>query len=321
MRLLPILLLFLSFSAAAQAPAKLPRLCFLALDPDAATSPRFKPFFDGLRDVGLIDGSTITIDIRSTISDGSRFPALAAECVASRADVIVTTSTPATLAAMKATSTIPIIMHPLIDPVGAGLVKSLARPGGNVTGLSTMGPAVSAKRLELLRQAFPRLTRVVLLTYPVDPVSALQVAETRKVASRLGIQLLIQDVKTPDDFAYAVNAGVKAGGEALMVTSESIFTAYREQLAALVAKHRLPSMGPSQLFVDVGFLMFFGVDNAVFNRRTGTFVDRVLKGAKPADLPVEQPTRFQLVVNQKTAKDLGVKFPDAFLLQVDRVME
>ena len=310
-----------SFSAAAQAPAKLPRLCFLALAPDAAALPIFKPFLDGLRVVGLVDGSTITIDVRSANSDASRFPALAAECVASRADVIVTSSTPATLAAMKATSTIPIVMHPLLDPVGAGLVKSLARPGGNVTGLSLMGPAVSARRLELLRQAFPRLARVVLLNYSVDPVSALQVAEIRKVASKLGIQLLIQDVKTPDDFASALNAGVKAGGEALMVTGESIFPANREQIAALVAKHCLLSIGPAQSWVDAGFLMSFGVDGAVFNRRTGAFVDRILKGAKPADLPVEQPTRFQLVVNQKTAKELAVKFPDAFMLQVDRVVE
>lgn len=321
MRFLTFLFLAASFTAAAQGTGKVPRLCFIAFGADAATSLRFKPFFDGLRDFGYIDGRTIAIDVRNANGDSTRFPALAAECVANRADVIVTATTPATQAAMKATSTIPIVMHPLADPVGMGLVKSLARPGGNVTGLSFMGPVLSAKRLELLKEALPRLARVLLLTYPADPISPLQVAETRKVAEKLGVKLLVHEVRNAEDFAPGLAAGAKARAEAVMFTNEAIFFEHRDQLATLFAKQRLPSIGFAPLFADAGMLMTFGTDAALFDRRTGMYVDRILKGAKPADLPVEQPTTFLLVLNKKVAKMLGLKFPDSFMVQVDRVVE
>ena len=321
MKLLPLLLLAVSLAAGAQAQGKLPRLCFLAFEANAAASDRFKPFFDGLRDIGYVDGRTITIDARTADSDPRRYPALAAECVANHADIIVVATTPAAQAAMKATATIPIVMHPLADPVGTGLIKSLARPGGNVTGLSFMGPALSAKRLDLLKQALPTITRVLLLTHLADPIAPLQVAETRKAAERLGIRLVVHDVRVVDDIARGLAAGAKEGVEAVMTTSESIFVANRAHLVALAAAQRLPSMGVQHLYAEAGMLLSFGVDYSVFSRRTGMYVDRILKGAKPADLPVEQPTRFELVVNQKVAKSLGIRFPESFMLQVDRVIE
>ena len=321
MRLLAIALLLLPVAVAAQSAAKIPRLCVLAFDPELQVPIRFQPFFHGLRDLGYVDGKNITIDIRAANGVAEQFPALAAQCVASRADVIVVTTTPAAQAAKQATSTIPIVMHPLGDPVGTGLVKSLARPGGNVTGLTFMAPDIAAKRLGLLKEAIPRLSRVLVLSYLVDPIAPPQVAEMRKAAATLGIKLQVHEVRTVEDIAAGYEAGVREKAEAVMVTSESIFAVNRAQLLDLAAKYRLPSMFPALFFVENGALMSYAHDAATFNPRTAIYVDRILKGAKPADLPVEQPTTFVLAVNLKTAKALGLTIPPTVLLRANRTIE
>jgi len=321
MRLLAVLLLLLPVVAGAQPAAKVPRLCVLSFDPEAHVPIRFQPFFQGLRDLGYVDGKNIAIDIRAANGDGERFPALAAQCVANRADVIVVTTTPAAQAAKKATTTIPIVMHPLGDPVGTGLVKSLARPGGNVTGLTFMATGMAAKRLSLLKEALPRLTKVLVLSYLVDPIAPPQVAEMRKAAEILGIKLLVQEVRTAEDIAAGFEAGKKEGAEAVIVTWESIFFVNRPQLIDLAAKHRLPSMFPGLVFVENGALLSYGSDSTILNPRTAIYVDRILKGAKPADLPVEQPTTFIFAVNLKTARTLGVTIPQTILLRADRIIE
>lgn len=321
MRLLAILLLLLPLTIVAQPAAKIPRLCVLAFDPEAQVPIRFQPFFQGLRDLGYVDGKNITIDIQAANGVGERFAALAAQCVASRADVIVATTTPAAQAAKKATNTIPIVMHPLGDPVGTGLVKSLARPGGNVTGLSFMAPGIAAKRLALLKDAFPNLSRVLVLSYLVDPIAPPQVAEMRKAATTLGIKLQVHEVRTVEDIAAGFEAGKREKAEAVMTTSESIFFVNRAQLVELAAKYRLPSMFTSFAFVEIGAMMSYAHDSAKFNPRTAIYVDRILKGAKPADLPVEQPTNFVFTVNLKTAKALGVALAPSVLVRADRILE
>lgn len=184
-----------------------------------------------------------------------------------------------------------------------------------------MGPVLSAKRLELLKEALPRLARVLLLIYPADPIAPLQVAETRKVADKLGVKLLVHEVRNAEDFAPGLAAGAKARAEAVMFTNQAIFFEHRDQLGRLFTKQRLPSIGFAPPFADAGMLMTFGTESALFDRRTDMYVERILKGAKPVDLPVEQPTTFLLVLNKKVAKVLGLKFPDSFMVQVDRVVE
>lgn len=321
LRRLAIALLLLPLAAAAQPAGKIPRLCVLSFDPELQIPIRFQPFFQGLRDLGYVDGKNITIDIRAANGVGERFPALAAQCVASRADVIVVTTTPAAQAAKQATKTIPIVMHPLGDPVGTGLVKSLARPGGNITGLTFMATGIAAKRLGLLKDAFPRLSRVLVLSYLVDPIAPPQIAEMRKAAATLGIKLQVHEVRTVADIAAGFEAGKREGAEAVMTTSESIFVVNRTQLLDLAAKYRLPSMLWGLSFVESGALMSYAHDNATLSPRTAIFVDRILKGAKPADLPVEQPTTFVFVVNLKAAKALGVTIPPTVLLRADRIIE
>ena len=320
MRWLANFLLLLPLALAAQPAGKIPRLCVLSFDPVAQVSMRFQPFFQGLRDLGYVDGRNIAIDIGAAEGVGERFPALASQCVESRAEVIVVTTTPAAQAAKKATSTIPIVMHPLGDPVGTGLVKSLAHPGGNVTGLTFIAPGVGTKRLGLLKEAFPRLSRVLVLTYLADPIAPPQVAELRKAADLLGIKLQLHEVRTADDIEAGFEAGKKGRAEAVITTAESIFYVNRLKLIALAGQYRLPSMMASHLFTEDGALMSYAAD-PTFNARTATYVDRILKGAKPADLPVEQPTKFLFAVNLKAAKALGVTIPKTILLRADRIIE
>ena len=321
MRLLVMILLVLPLISAAQPMGTLPRLCVLALDPPAQVPIRFKPFFQGLRDLGYVEGRNIAIDIRSADGVGERFPSLASQCVQSRADVIVVMTTPAAQAAKNATSTIPIVMHPLGDPVGTGLVKSLARPGGNITGLSFMAPGMAEKRLSLLKEAIPRLSRVLVLSYLVDPIAPLQVAAMRKVAATLGMKLQIIEIRRVEDYAAGFEAGRHADAEAVIVTSESMSFINRTLIIDLAAKYRLPSMLWSPSFVEIGALMSYGQDSDALSPRAANYVDRILKGAKPADLPVEQPTKFIFAVNLKTAKALGLTIPQPLLLRADRIIE
>jgi len=310
-------------TAEAQQPRRVPRLCFLTFDPGTAQSPspRFEAFFQRLRDLGYVHGQTMTIDYLVADSRSARFPELAAECVRLKADIISVTTTPAAHAAKNATRTIPIVMVALGDPVGTGLVDSLARPGGNLTGMSQMTSGLAAKRLELLKEAVPAISRVLVLSYLVDPIAPLQVKALKEAAPSLGITLLIHDIRTADDLPAAFDAGVKERAQGFLTTAESIFRLQRLRVTELAAHHRLPAVYPYAAFVrDSGGLMAYDVSDPDLHKRAATYVDRILKGAKPADLPVEQPTKFEFMINLKTAKALGLTIPQSLLLRADEVI-
>jgi putative tryptophan/tyrosine transport system substrate-binding protein len=309
--------------ARAQQPKNIPRLCFLSFDLDpAASRSRFEAFFQGLRDLGYVEGQTITIDYLSAEGRGERYPALTSECLRLKADIIAVSTTPAAQAAKNATRTIPIVMIALGDPVGTGLVDSLAHPGGNVTGMSLMSPDLAVKRLELLKEAVPSISRVLVLTYLVDPIAPLQVKALNKAAPLLGVTLQIQDIKSADDLPAAFDAGAREGAEGLLTTAESIFIVQRARVSELAARHRLPSMFPFSIQVtDAGGLMAYDATYSDLQRRATTYVDQILKGAKPSDLAVQQPTKFALVINLKTANAIGLTISESFLQRADQLIE
>ncbi len=324
-------LLAVPHAAPALAAGKVPRLCFLTFDSRAtqsndlsssrASPVQFDPFFQRLRELGYLDRQTITIDYLSADGQGGRFPALAADCLRLKADIIVVTTTPAAQAAKTVTRTIPIVMIPLGDPVSTGLVASLARPGGNITGLTFMASGLAAKRLELLKEAAPGISRVLVLSYLVDPIAAPQVEELQRAARSLGVTLLVQDIRTGDDLPAAFDAGVRGHVGGLLTTAESIFAAQRKRVVELAAQHRLPGLYPYRAMVEAGGLIAYDSYTPGLVAETATYVDRILKGANPADLPVEQPDKFQLVVNLKTARALGLTLPPSLLQRVDQVIE
>jgi len=314
-------LLAAPLAAEAQPAKKLPRLCFLTFDPGTTQSNRFTPFFRRLRDLGYVEGQTITIDYLSADGHGERFPALAVECLRLKADIIVVTTTPAALAAKNATRTIPIVLHMIGDPVATGLVASLARPGENVTGVTIMASGLSAKRLEILKAAVPRLSRVLVLSYLVDPIAAPQVRELESAARSLGVKLLVQDVRTGDDLPAAFDAGTRWHADGLLTTAESILVVQRKRIVDLANQHRLPALYPYRTVVDSGGLMAYDSFTPDLQARTATYVDRILKGENPSQLPVEQPTKFELVINLKTAKALGLTIPPSLLGRADEVIQ
>ena len=267
-------------------------------------------------------GKTITIDY--LVSDGrsEKFTELAAECVRLKADIIVVSTTPAAHAAKNATRTIPIVMVALGDPVGTRLVESLARPGGNVTGMSQMTSGLAAKRLQVLKETVPRISRVLVLSYLVDPIAPLQVTALKEAASTLSVTLLIHDIRTADDLPAAFEAGVREHAEGLLTTAESIFRLQRRRVTELAARHRLPAVYPYSAFAkDSGGLMAYDANDSDLHRRAAIYVDKILKGAKPSDLAIQQPTKFDLVINLKTAKALGLTIPPSVLGRADQVIE
>jgi len=308
-------------AAGAQPAGKIPRLCFLTFDPGTPQSSRFGPFFQGLRDLGYMEGQTITIDYLSADGQGERFPSLAADCLRLKADIIVVTTTPAAQAAKNTTRMIPIVLYPLGDPVATGLVASLARPGGNVTGLTYMASGLAAKRLALLKEAVPKISRVLVLSYLVDPIAAPQVKELERAAHSLGVNLLVRDIRTADDLPAAFDAGARERADGVLTTAESLFIVQRQRVVQLAARHRLPGLYPFRLMVDAGGLMAYDSFTSNLQARTATYVDRILKGANPSDLPVEQPEKFELVINLKTAKALGLTIPPSLLQRADQVIE
>jgi putative tryptophan/tyrosine transport system substrate-binding protein len=310
-----------SLTARAQ-QKRVPRLCFLTFDPGSLRSTRFEAFFQSLRDLGYLDGQTITIDYLSADGLGERFPTLAAECMRLKADVIVVSTTEAAEIAKKATDTIPIVAIGLGDLVRTGLVSSLAQPGGNVTGMSLMFPELAVKRLNLLTQAVPGISRVLVLSYLTDPIGPIQVTALTDAARSVGVSLQIQDIKAASDLPGAFDAGVKEGAQGVLTTSESIFVVNRARVTELAALHRLPAIYHNPLAViDAGGLMAYAGDVSDVYRRAATYVDLILKGAKPSDLPVQQPTRFEFVINLKTATMLGLTIPPGLLAIADRVIE
>ena len=303
---------------------KVPRLCFLTFDPGSAQSPsmRFIAFFDSLRELGYVHGQTITIDYLTDDGSGDRFSNLAAQCLQRKSDIIAVTTTPAAKAAKEATQTVPIVMVSLGDPVRTGLVNNLARPEGNVTGMSNMGVEIAAKRLALLKETVPTVSRVLVLTYLVDPIAALQAEALKEAANPLGLSLISRDIKTAEDIQTAVENGVREGADGLFLTSASIFGVERARITELAARHRLPAIYPLPSYVfDAGGLMAYHFDEPSLHKAASIYVDKILKGAKPADLPIQQPSKFKFVINLKAAKALNITIPASVLALADEVVE
>jgi putative ABC transport system substrate-binding protein len=317
-------LLVAAIPVVAQPSKRLPRLCFLTFDPGTlqSRSPRFDAFFKRLSDLGYVDAQTIAIDYLSADGRNDRFPALAAECLRLKADVIAVTTTPGAHAAKDATRTTPIVMLSLGDPVGTGLVKNLARPDGNVTGMAQMTSELAPKRLQILKEAVPSLTRVLVLSYLVDPIAPLQVAALEAAAPSLGISLHIREIRTGDDLPSAFEAGIREGANGVITTTESLFSVNRARLTDLAARHKLPGIYPWALIAtDAGGLLAYEVDEPDLHRRAAGYVDRILNGTRANDLPIQRPTSLRLVVNLKTAKALGLDIPLTLLTRADEVIE
>jgi putative ABC transport system substrate-binding protein len=286
--------------------------------------PNVEAFREALHDLGYVEGQNLVIDYRWAGGRTDLWPELAAALVGVKVDVIVTQATPATRAAGRLTTSIPIVMAYSADPVGTGLVASLAHPGGNVTGLTTLAPTLSAKRLEILKEAFPRTSRVAVLRLigPEYPSWDLFWKETERAGQALALPLLPVDVASPDQYQSAFAAISRGRANALITLGDFVLaTRQRTQIVELVLRHRLPAIYQGRGSVDVGGLMSYGPNLPVLHRRAATYVDKILKGAKPSALPVEQPTKFDLVINLKTAKALGLTIPQSLLLRADQVIE
>ena len=284
-------------------------------------SPPWQAFREGLRQLGYEDGRNVTIEWRFSEGRTERLPALAAELVRLKVDVIVASSGPPPFAAKQATRTIPIVMANAPDPVGSGLVASLARPGGNITGLSTLAPEIVGKQLELLKEIVPRVSRVAVLWNPTNQAHPLPLGEAKVAARSLGVQLQILEARGPDEFESAFAAMVRERASALLVLGDGMFFLHRTRIALLATKQRLPTMFSAREHVDAGGLIVYGPSLRDNFRRAAVYVDKILKGAKPADLPVEQPTKFELVINLKTAKGLGLTIPQSVLMRADEVIQ
>jgi putative tryptophan/tyrosine transport system substrate-binding protein len=313
--------------AHAQQPTKMPRIGILSPgrpELSDSTSNMLKAFVQGLHDLGYIEGQNIVIEREYAQWSSDRLRELAAKLTARKIEVIAALSTPAAREAKQVTSTIPIVAIAVADPVADGLVASLARPGGNVTGTTFLGPELVAKRLQLLREVVPGLSRVAALWHPQaysERTMAGIVNEIEAAARTLGIQLQLVPAASADDFAGAFGAMSNERAEALIVfPSPMLFGGYR-RIVSLAAESRLPGMGAAREFADLGGLMSYGVNLPDLARQTAAYVDKILKGAKPADLPVEQPIKFELVINLKTAKELGLTISREFLLVADDVIE
>jgi putative ABC transport system substrate-binding protein len=305
--------------AEAQHPKKMPLIGYLSL----ASQPDLQEeaFMQGLRDLGWVDGQSISIEYRWAAGNVDRLPALAEELVRLKVDLIVARATPVVQAAKNATSTIPIVMPVAADPVGTGLVASLARPGGNVTGMSAIMPELAGKRLELLREIVPKLSRVAFLAYGPGPGHRLFVKEAQDAAQsfRMGFQSLV--LQGPEEIEGAFSAIAKERSGALIIHPILIAPlGHGPRITALAVKHRLPTVSDGFGFAETGGLMFYGPDTTTMHRRAAFYVDKILKGAKPTDLPVEQPTKFELVINLKTAKQIGLTIPPNVLARADKVI-
>ncbi|MBI4608779.1 MAG: ABC transporter substrate-binding protein [Candidatus Rokubacteria bacterium] len=312
-------LLLAPLAADAQAPAKVARLGHLG---HGLESGLIEAFREGLREFGYIEGQNIAFEYRYAEGRVERLAELAAELVRLKVDVIVSNGTPATRAAKQATSTIPIVMVGVgLDPVEIGLVASLARPGGNVTGVAALGTELWGKRLELLKETFPRISRVAVLWNPTNPGNALALREMKAVAPAAGVRLQPLEVRDASDFERAFAEIIKENPGALIPIWDAFLLSHARRIADFAVKRRLPTLAPIKEYVDAGALMSYGASIPGQWRRAAYYVDRILKGTKPADLPVEQPTRFELVINLKTARALGLTIPQSILLRADQLIQ
>jgi putative ABC transport system substrate-binding protein len=315
------MLLALCLSAEAQQPAKIPRIGYLANTSPTADSARYEAFRQGLRELGYVAGKNIIIEHRSTAGKSDRVAALLTELVRLKVDVIVSTGPTVTRAAKQATTTIPIVMTQEGNPVGSGFVASLARPGGNITGLSTLGPDLSGKRLELLKEVVPKLSRVAVLGTSTIRAHAGFLKEHEPAAAALGVKLQFLDVLDPKDIETAFRAASEGRADGLMVLSGPVLNGNRTQVLDLAVESRLPAIYNFAEFVEAGGLMTYGVSTTDLSRRAAIYVDKILKGRKPADLPVEQPMKFELIINLRTAKQIGLTIPPNVLVRADRVIK
>jgi putative ABC transport system substrate-binding protein len=306
--------------AHAQQPKKVPQVGFLGSASPSAVSARIEALRQGLRELGYVEGKNIVIEQRYAEGKFDRLNELAAELVHLKVDVIVTVGPAATRPAKKATATIPIVMGVDDDPVGNGFVASLASPGGNITGLATLAPEISGKQLELLRETVPRLSRVAVLETSTQPGNAQSLREVEIAAGTLGVKLQYLDVLSPKNIETSFRAAIKGRADAVLVLRAPIFFSNRKQIVDLATKDRLPAMYYTTEYVEDGGLMTYSVSITDLFRRAATYVDKILKGAKPADLPVEQPTKFELVINLKAAKQIGLTIPPNVLARADRVI-
>jgi putative ABC transport system substrate-binding protein len=308
-------------TAEAQQAAKIPRIGILSPFDRSSAARNVEAFRRGLRELGYTEGNNIAIEYRFAEGKFDRLPDLAIELVRLNVAVIVTSSTPGVQAARSATTTIPIVIAAVSDPVGSGFVASLAHPGGNVTGLSLLDTELSAKRLELLREAVPGLARMGVLWSPADPGMTLQFNMVQDIAQPLGLQIQNVQVRDPSAFEGAFQAASNGRVGALLVFAQPFTLRHRTQIVDLAGKSRLPAIYTSRSFVDAGGLMAYGASLPELYRRAAIYVDKILRGAKPADLPVEQPTKFELVINMKTARTLGLKIPQSLLIRADEVIQ
>ena len=306
-------------AAQAQQAAKVARIGFLAWGSPPPSDRYGEPFRQGLRELGWVEGQNIVVEYRWAEGRSDRAADFAAELVRLKVDIIVAFATPAIQAAKSATKTIPIVMGVSTDPMGTGFITSLARPGGNITGVSLMSPDLAGKRLQLLREVLPSITRVAFLASGRSPAGRLFVQETQVAARKLGVQIQPVVIGGPEEFEGAFSAMVRERAGALVV--QPLFTNHRQRIVALAARHRLPMISDFKEFADAGALMSYGPNARETYRRAATYVDKILKGTKPADLPVEQPTRFELVINMKTAKALRITIPQSVLIRADQLIQ
>lgn len=307
-------------AADAQQATRIYRLGILSGGP--STSRPIESFRQGLAELGWIEGRNIVIEHRFAEGNSERLPALARELVALKVDVIAAGPTPPAVAAKNATETIPVVMLGAAEPVELGLIKSFARPGGNVTGLSwSVNLEIIGKGVELLKEALPNIRNVAILWNSTNPAQVIAVKEVKRSARLAAVQILMLDVHTPDELDRAFATMAKQRVDAVVVVADALFVSHRTRIAELEARYRMPSMHTLLQNVDAGGLMFYGPDLAAVYRRGASYVDKILKGAKPFDLPVEQPTKYDLVVNLKTAKALGLTIQSSFLLRADRLLE
>jgi len=312
-----------SFASFGQQPTKIWRVGFLSQRnrPNSFQSDVFGAFLDGLFELGYAEGKNLVVEWRFADGDNSRLPALANDLVHTKVDVILASGTPAASAAKNATTSIPIVIASINDPVGLGLVKSLSRPAGNITGLANLSADLVPKQLEMLRRISPNLTRAGFLTNPGNPSHATSEEQVRSASKKIGVNVSSYKAANPREIesAFASMAGQKVQG--VIVAADQYFRERRVQLAELALKHRLLSVVPNAEYVEAGGLMSYGSNVLSIYRRAATFVDKILKGSRPSDLPVEQPTKLELIINGKTAKALGLKIPESLLISADKVIE
>jgi len=319
-----VLIISLAFSplaAEAQQTVKVPRIGYLSADGGAAASHLVEGFRQGLRTLGYVEGQSVIIDYRFADGKSERLPDLARELVQLRVDVLMVFTIPATRAAKGVTTTTPIVFAQVLDPVGAGLVAGLARPGANVTGVSVMIEDLGGKYIQLMQELMPRIADVAILWEPAQPAGALQLKQIETAATSLGVRLHTIKVLGPSDFETAFVSAKTKRSRAVFVLPSSLFNLHWQRLANLAVKHQVPTISARREFVNAGGLISYGPDFANQSRRAASYVDRILKGAKPADLPVEQPTTFELVINLRTAKALRLTIPQSMLTRADEIIQ